>query len=293
MVHRLCLSASYTEEQPVTDTPLVSVLTPAYNAESFFKETVDAVLIQTYANLEYIIVEDRSTDRTWDLVQEVARIDSRIRIDRNERNLGIAGTRNRCVSEARGKYVVWQDADDISLPQRVERLVGFMEKHPDVGICGSYLQIFSVRGDLEVRRYPVADAEIRKCIFRFSPISQPTAIIRRSCYAGVGAYDSRYVNTEDLDMTFRLGMQHRLANVPEVLLRYREHGGSTTATAMRAMLKDTLQIRRKYNGQGEYRMGPGDWCAWAATSAAFLIPARVLMRLYSMQRALLLRRADA
>lgn len=275
----------------MNEQPLVSVLTPAYNAEAFLPETVGSIRNQSYSNFEYVLIDDHSTDGTWSFIQGAARDDARIRPLRNPENMKIARTRNRCVEEARGKYVIWQDADDVSLPNRIERLVAHMEAHPNTGICGSYLQLFNEDGDLDVRRYPTSDKDIRRKAFKFAPISQPAAIIRRECYAKAGIYDDSYVNCEDLDMTFRIGMHYELANVPEVLLRYREHQKSTTLVDMHVMLKDTLKIRLKYNDGKHYKMGGSDWLAWLATATALALPPFAVIRLFKMQRAMLLRAA--
>src|SRR6185369_9931027 len=102
-------------------------------------------------DFEFIIINDQSTDDTGQIIERYAKKDPRIRYLINPKNLGIAGNRNRGVAEARGTYVVWQDADDISLPTRLQKQVEFMDTHPHVGICGSYLQFFDDSGDLSVR----------------------------------------------------------------------------------------------------------------------------------------------
>jgi len=264
--------------------PLVSVLTPAYGAEDFLAETIESVLGQSYTNIEYIIIEDCSPDGTWEIIEKYAKQDTRIKAFRNPQNLRIAGTRNRCVSLAAGTYVAWQDADDISLPERIARQVERMEAHPKVGICGTAYEMFNTSGPMRVRRFPQDDAALRKMIFKASPVSQPTAMIRKSCLDEAGEYDGTYRNCEDLDMTFRIGRQHELANVDEVLVRYRVHDASTTFKDMNVMLKDTLAIRKKYNDGIEYRKSAGDHVACLATRAMSMLPAAWTVGLFDKLR---------
>jgi len=268
--------------------PLVSVCTPAYNAAPFLPETIEGILNQTYTNFEYIIVNDCSTDRTREICQEYAARDSRIKFFDNEENLRIAKTRNRCVSLVTGKYLVWQDADDISLPIRLEKLVEAMERDPQLGICGSHYQCFDETGDLELRKFPSSDQELRKIIFKMSPVSQPTVALRKQALDKLGLYDESFTNCEDLDMTFRIGQAWKLGNVPEVLVRYRIHPNSTTQTAMNIMVKDTLSIRKKYASLG-YQMSLSDKVALLVTRLSLLLPPKFAQRLFSIFRSLFVR----
>ena len=114
----------------ITHKPLVSVLIPVYNTEKYIKESLDSIISQTYTNLEIIVVDDASTDSTYSILSTYT--DPRLKLYRNKTNLYIAENRNKAISYATGKYIVWQDADDISLPIRVETLVSFMEEHPEI-----------------------------------------------------------------------------------------------------------------------------------------------------------------
>jgi hypothetical protein len=130
------------------------------------------------------------------------------------------------------------------LPHRIEKQHEYMEQHSEVGIIGGYLELF--RGDhvLGVRKYPLTDSELRKCIFRYSPVAQPAAMVRMSALNKVGQYNLRYPPAEDLDMTFRIGYYYKLANLSEVVIKYRESDTSATFTRLRKMEMSTLEIRK-------------------------------------------------
>jgi glycosyltransferase involved in cell wall biosynthesis len=263
----------------------VSVVIPAFNAAAFVSEAIESILRQTYGDYEVIIVDDCSTDGTWDIIQTFARSDARIRAFRNERNLGIAGNRNKGVGLARGRYLVWQDADDISMPARLEHQRDFMQRHPDVGIVGGFIELFRGAEVLGVRRYPADDAALRRCIFRYSPISQPAAMVRVDALRDAGEYDLRYPTAEDIDMTFRIGERFTLANLQEVVVRYRENDQSATFTRLRKMELNTLEIRRKYSRSPHYRMTLADRLYnMLHFASVWIVPPRLKIQLFNLWR---------
>lgn len=245
--------------------PFVSVIMPAYNAEKYIAEAIDSILNQTYKNFELIILDDASTDNTWKIIEDYASKDKRIISIRNEKNLYIAGNRNKGISIAKGTYIVWQDADDVSYPTRIKKLVQFMEDSVRVGICGSYIQSFNERGDLDVRRYATDDRTLRAHIFMFSPVAQPAAIIRSDIFSKVGEFDESYPPAEDIDMSFRIGEFYDFANLPEILLKYREHPDSATHTKLKKQLESTLKVRKLYMKNSKYHFRAIDYCAFVLT----------------------------
>lgn len=266
-------------------TPLVSVLTPAYNAGSYLAQTIEGVLNQTYENFEFIIINDCSTDNTYEIAKSYAEKDRRVRLVDNKENLGIAGNRNKAISLAKGEYIVWQDADDISVPTRIEKQVAFMENHPEVGICGGYLRFFDSTGVLGVRKYEAEDRLLRQTIFRFSPVAQPAAIIRKSAVDYAGKYDLAVVPAEDLDMSFRIGIKYKFANIPEVLVEYREHPNSATFSKLKKMELNTIKIRNKYANAPGYCMTVADKLYnFAHFASIFIIPPRTKIWLFSKIR---------
>ncbi|MBM6945113.1 MULTISPECIES: glycosyltransferase family 2 protein [Bacteroides] len=132
------------DNQTINNTALVSVVMPAYNAERFLREAIDSVLNQTYPNFELIIINDGSTDHTEEIILSYS--DSRIKYVRNEQNLKLIKTLNKGVELAQGKYIARMDADDISLPERFEEEVRYLEEHPDVDIVSCFPYDIDLRG---------------------------------------------------------------------------------------------------------------------------------------------------
>ncbi len=134
--------------------PRVSVVLCVYNQAAYVAEAIASILGQTLTDLELIIVDNGSTDSSPEVVHSFT--DPRIRYVRNERNLGHAGSLNRGRALARGRYLAIMDSDDISLPERLARQADFLDAHPDVAMCGSWVETFGAR--TEVRRFPTEPA---------------------------------------------------------------------------------------------------------------------------------------
>lgn len=267
------------------DNPKVSVITPAYNAEEYIAEAIESILNQTFRDFEFIIIDNCSTDKTWEIIQRYINKDDRIIALKNERNLGIAGNRNKGLSLARGKYIVWQDADDISMPTRIEKEYEFMEENPEVGIVGGYLQFFNEKENLSIRKYALDDQSLRKVIFRYSPVAQPAAMVRKKCLDEFGEYSLKYPVTEDLDMCFRIGSKYKFANLQEVVIKYRENVSSVTFAKLKKMELDTLEIRKKYAKGYGYNMTISDKIYnFFQYCSIFIVPSRIKIWLFNKIR---------
>ena len=269
--------------------PLISVLMPAYNAEKYISESIDSILNQSYKNFEFIIIDDFSTDKTYEIIKKYSKQDSRIKCFKNSKNLGIAGNRNRLIKMAKGKYIVWQDADDISFSFRLAKQTSFMQTHKNVGICGSFIQSFDDKGFKDIRRYPFSDDSLRKNIFLYSPVAQPAAIIRKSVLNQVGLYNSKYPPAEDLDMSFRLGSCSKFANIQESLIYYREHLASNTYTRTKKQIQSTLEIRAKNRKNLSYQIRLIDYLAFIVTWMIQSLPTSFIISIFKISRNILLK----
>jgi len=264
--------------------PLVSVIMPAYNSEKYISEAIDSILDQSFKDFEFIIIDDGSSDRTWEIIQEYKKKDRRVVVARNEKNLNNYACRNQGIKIAKGRYIVWQDSDDISILDRLEKLVNFMERNFEVGICGSYMQIFNDNRNLNIRKYSTNDKELRKEIFRYSPIAQPSAIIRKECYTEIGYYNEKYDATQDLDMTFRIGSKYKLANIPEVLIRYRVHSGSLTYKKVKKQINNALKIRKYYSKSFGYKIDFSGRLACTIAWISQFLPVNVIYKFFEFLR---------
>lgn len=203
-------------------TPAVTVLMPVYNGAPYLREAVDSILNQTFSDFDFLIVDDGSTDETPKILEEYIRKDARVRVVRNEKNLRISASLNRGLELAAAPLIARMDADDVSLPERLEKQVEFMRKHPDVAVCGGALQLYE-RPDVWVP--PLEHEAIRACLLFESAIFHPTAIFKKREILSVGGYDPALPPAEDYALWVAAAMYNgcRVANLETVVLRYRIH----------------------------------------------------------------------
>jgi glycosyltransferase involved in cell wall biosynthesis len=206
--------------------PKVSVLMPVYNGERYLREAIESILAQSFGDFEFLIVDDGSSDSSAQIVRSYG--DPRIRLEQNQSNAGLIFTLNKGLRLARGSYVARMDCDDVSLPERLERQVAFLESHPQVGICGSWFRKFGHAKEKTVRWSTDPDG-IRCGLLFDAMVGHPTVMLRRELLADVGLfYDPAYQNAEDFELWVRAAQHCELANLGEVLLRYRVHAAQIT-----------------------------------------------------------------
>jgi glycosyltransferase involved in cell wall biosynthesis len=222
--------ADHARERRQTNPPLVSVVIATFNGEKFLPGTIAGILAQTFRDFELIVVDDCSTDHTLDALSAIH--DPRLRVIRNERNLGISATLNKGIDLAIGKYVAFQDHDDLSSPDRLERQTRFLQEHPEVAMVGSSCRIIDASGTL-VREVLAKcdDADLRWRLLWHNPFFQTTLMVRRDVLLEIGGYssDPMYRLSEDYDVMSRIAMRHPVANLPQFLGCWREHEHSTSA----------------------------------------------------------------
>lgn len=231
----------------------VSVLMPVYNGARYLAEAVESILAQTFADFEFVIVDDGSTDRSAAMLDEYARRDPRIRIIRRP-NTGIVGALNDAIAESSAPLIARMDADDVSLPQRVEKQVAYMGEHPECVALGSRVIGIDPYGCvLFESEHKLAHEEIDKELLNGVgwAIVHPVAMLRRHAVERVGRYRKQWQWVEDLDLFLRLAEIGKLANLPDQLLRYRQHTESInrTRSAEQARLADAC-VREAYRRRG-------------------------------------------
>jgi hypothetical protein len=207
-------------------TPAVAVLMSVYNAERHVADAVRSILAQTFCDFEFLIVDDGSSDRSAEIVSAFAASDPRIRMLR-QANRGLIASLNRLLGEARAPLVARMDADDISLPTRLERQVAFLHGHPDHGVVGTNTHELDEQGTVFecVTLHPLDHHGIVEAMERRSPICHPSVMMRREAILDVGGYRLPYRHCEDYDLWLRLLDRTRLANLPDRLLLYRRSAG--------------------------------------------------------------------
>ncbi|MES2619870.1 MAG: glycosyltransferase family A protein [Bacteroidota bacterium] len=219
--------------------PFVTVLLPVYNAQLHVRQSIESVLGQTFPNFELLIINDGSTD---DSEKEIlSYTDARIRYYENESNAGLIATLNWGMELASGKYIVRMDADDICMPDRIQKQVQFMETHHKVGVCGCCADVIG-KPNIKMK-YDAHDASIRIKMLYQCHMLHPSIILRKDLLDKLGLrYNPAFVHAEDYELFCRLGKFTKLANLTETLLLYREHEGSVSRIYQDVQTKNSLEV---------------------------------------------------
>lgn len=230
--------------------PMVSVILSVYNGEIYIGRAVESVLSQTFTDFEFIIVNDGSTDGTSCLLSELN--DPRVVLVAQD-NKGLIASLNTGCSMAKGKYLARQDADDVSLPERLEKQVAFMEAHPDVGLLGTaYRQVDEDGKELRSVTPPGDDRGLRKALIRYNPFCHGSVLERKSVFEDCGGYRLDLKHVEDYGLWFEFARRSRLANLPEVLYEWRYSGGNVSVMWEREQLQTSLKVRAEAIAAGDY-----------------------------------------
>lgn len=224
---------------------LVTVLMPVYNAEKYLPEAIESILNQTFSDFEFLIVNDGSTDNSLGILQSYE--DKRIRVLHLEQNVGLVKALNIGLKEIRSEYIIRTDADDISLPNRIEVQLAFMQQNKDVGVCGSWFDTIDARGEKKGgTRYKPSDEAIRlKHLYQIN-LSHGTAILRTSVLKENSInYSSDFDHAEDYDIFDRIGTVSKLANIQQVLYVVRLHDTNVSKTFGHVQKDNSLGVKRR------------------------------------------------
>jgi glycosyltransferase involved in cell wall biosynthesis len=223
----------------------VSVIMPTYQAAGHVRRSVRSILTQTFTDLELIVGDDGSTDDTRSILDSFD--DARILRSHSEENIGSLRTRNRLLGLARGEFIAFQDADDESVPHRLEALAAVFRANPAVGAVGSNCDYVDTAGRYLSRSdKPLTHEAIVAAARGGNPFVFPTLMVRRSVIERVGVFREYFwdLGNYDLDWTLRLMEQTRCANLPDSLLRFQLQWGSNSLTVRnpRKLLSDRLAL---------------------------------------------------
>ena len=234
--------------------PSISVLMPAYNAQAFIRQSVQSVLGQTFEDFELIVVNDGSTDDTASILAAID--DPRLRIIDNPRNLGIVGTLNHGLQNARGHYIARQDADDFSLPQRFARQKAFLDTNPDTVIVASEMALLEEGNVTFTREGGDTDPVIVEWLLHLAnPVGHTSMMFRAETVAAMGTYlRDDFTYAEDFDFSHRMLRHGQISVLPEHLVIYRKHLTNLTRTKRSTMLERTARVLREAHAR---LLGPG------------------------------------
>jgi glycosyltransferase involved in cell wall biosynthesis len=220
--------------------PKVSVIIPVFNGTNYLREAIDSVLSQTYKNYEIIVVDDGSTDETWEIIESYG---SRLRGIHKD-NGGVASAFNCGIRNARGAYIAWLSHDDLFLPEKLEHQINFLNKFNQYRACYTDYYVIDTKGnpvrEVETPWYPREKAI--QGLFGDMYINGSTMLIERTCFNQVGLFSEELKYTQDAEMWLRLIRQFDIGRLPEKLIKQRTHPGQGSVSLKPTHREETKNL---------------------------------------------------
>lgn len=260
----------------------ISVLMGIYNCADTLAQAVASIQNQTYTDWELILCEDGSSDNTYEVAQAQAAADSRIVLLRNEKNLGLNATLNRCLAVATGEYVARMDGDDDCMPDRFEKQVAFLESHPEFQIVSSAMILFDENGEwgrVASREYPQPEDTVSGTAFCHAAV-----LMKKECMDAVGGYteDRRMLRVEDVNLWIKLyAAGYRGYNIQEPLYRMRN---DQNALNRRKYIYRINSVYVRLLGCRMLRLGPKSYLKACTPMINGLVPAKLRQWIRKKQR---------
>jgi len=204
----------------------ISVIMSVYNGEAHLTNSIASILNQTFTDFEFIIVDDCSTDSSSEIIRSFK--DDRIRVINNETNMGLTKSLNCALKVAHARYIVRQDADDISLPDRFEKQLRYMEKHPEIALVGT--SIFVIDDDGEIIEKRIAAPNPGKTLLKGNRFYHGSVMIKREVLDEIGCYNELFKYSQDYELWLRVSKRHKAKNLTEPLYKLRFYSDSIGAS---------------------------------------------------------------
>ncbi len=267
--------------------PLVSIVMPVYNAGNFLLEAIKSLQNQTFQNWELIMVDDCSTDNSWAILKNLAKEDKRIRIYQVKTHGGVACAANLALAKAKGDLIARMDADDISLPWRIEKQVKFLQNHPKAIALGGQCELINQAGEIiGKKQFPLENSQIKKMIFWSIPLQQPTLMVNRKLLPkDFKWYEKEFNVAEEVELLFKLFQYGEVFNLPETVLFYRIHGKNTSLQNPKRTFLLTFKTRMKAISKYGYQPTiSGFLLNLIQFSLIILLPSQWIFPIYSFIR---------
>lgn len=229
--------------------PLVSVIVPVYNHEKFIGDTIKSVISQTYQNWELLIVDDCSTDKSWEIIQEYAKKDNRIRAFRNDTNKGLIPNWKFLIDASKGEFLAFLEGDDMFIDQNLAEKIKVFEQYPDLGMVYCNFKVIDDDGDVLIRNFYKKLGTVthrNKTILpdeylysRMTPFSTYSQIMIRRAVIEVSGYPRSFASDEkvflpsDWDFNFLVSTKNSVYFVDDILLKYRKHSNNSSAATLK------------------------------------------------------------
>ena len=236
--------------------PLVSIITPVYNHEKFIGDTINSIINQTYQNWEMLIVDDCSTDESWEIMQEWAKKDNRIKIFKNEENKGLIPNWKFLIDNSKGEYIAFLEGDDIFCPENLKKKMEIFEKYSDLGMVYNDFDVIDEENNVLIKNFykklstkTYQKEKIKASEYLYSkntPFSTYGQIMIRKNVISISGYPRSFSTNEkiflpsDWDFNFRVATKNKIYFIEDVLLQYRKHAHNNSKVTPKVSLHLSL-----------------------------------------------------
>lgn len=226
----------------------ISVIMSVYNAEETLGRAIDSILSQTFENFEFLIVDDGSRDHSLQILQEYANKDQRIKVLQHPGgvNRGLTKSLNLAINQAAGCYLARQDSDDVSLADRFEKQFDYMQRHPEIVVLGTN-QFSVIEGYEQLERY-LPSEQIPKMLLKTNPFAHTSVMIRCKPFVDAGAYDTRFITSQDYEAWMRMSKIGLVAMLEEPLVKRYVHREAISHKRKLRQIRDAFRARKIHFG---------------------------------------------
>jgi len=202
--------------------PKISVVMSVFNEKKYLEKAIKSIINQSFSNFEFIIIDDGSADGSAEMLDDWAKEDKRIKII-HQKNIGLTKSLNKGIKIARGKYIARMDADDISMPTRLEKEINYLKKNPKTVLVSSFVKIIDEKGHEIGELTPaVTYDKIKKMSIFSCQIYHSSSMFGKKIFEKIGGYNEKYIYAQDIELWFKFMKAYQVANIPEFLLLWRK-----------------------------------------------------------------------
>jgi len=274
-INRVCKSD---DSLSMNAQPLISVIMPCYNSEKYIEQAIESILNQTYKNIELIVVDDCSTDNSFELAKGYSKRDQRVKCFKNKDNIGATKTLNRLIEKSRGQYIARMDPDDISFEDRIEKQYRLLIKQ-NYDVLGTNIIFIDSSGNRKSkRRY---SKNIGSVIKLENPLAHPTVLMKKNNLVIYGGYDEKFVTSQDYDLWLRLWSHGcKIGIVDEYCLYYRIHEDGISKKEAKKTLRNWIQIKESARKKYKISFGYKEYFRLGLEKFLLLFPTPVIVMLF-------------
>ncbi|MBP6976061.1 glycosyltransferase [Candidatus Dojkabacteria bacterium] len=268
--------------------PLVSVVIPVHNGEKYIKESIDSCLNQTYQYIEIIVVDDKSEDRTLEILKEYG---EKITVLPVEKQNGLGNVINIGIRKSQGKYIARMDADDFMYPTRIQKQVEYLESNPNCVAIGGQIDIIDENSNITGHReYAIEDKDIKKNRFLFQPFAHPAVTLRKSTVEEIGLYPENMWKVEDVKFFLILSTKGEFHNLRDTVLKYRITFKTESQSKMLDHFRKTNEIRNWAIKELNIKPTTREYIIWSMQKIGVYIlsifPPTLFMKIFELFRKL-------